>query len=683
MIKDFPMYKNFKKGFIVCFIFIATLFLFVACDGEEVSVPTPDIIDNNRIELSVFINDISSLKDFKTDIDSATYAIGLIEEDFGARDMNQSSDLMLVKIEDENSNPTPVIFEATKDTILNGKEYKAGDVLSQDELAGTIDKLCVLGDYTLISFLTFDLDNLVSNYTYSRNENSSFTYCYGDISLGINNGSISFVFNHHTSDDFRDVLYISYYEPVKTESSTGEISYDFTEYKDEIYLRSDYTDNPAFDELSTVPFYDTYDYYTSMFRQSFIIDNRSGLIYLIPGSDPESEGLNLSVNRGVIIDDYLGPVDLTVNEEDELEITPLLENQTIYIYDAFRDRFGQYYLCCESLNETDLENNVLFYNSIYEYIPTKTGDVIHFEVIPESIKIDEQGVSVKPIEVTGVSYMIENFEQIPIPENAEIEFSYDSNTGLVLHYEDYSFNEIGIRKYNYNHHLTTSPDLFCVYIRCLLLKNNKLYAKDWSYDLSTGSIESIRLPGNISFLLDNIATVLLRKESNNNTYSLYVLEDPFSIDFPYTPYWSDVDYGSKYLNIDGNSVVPEESKRRFYDFQINFADEVLSPYESADFYTDVGTYKNYKYKEGYNYDIVAELYLRSMFGEPLLENISEIEGESRWKVRNGFNMTFVTKTKTGVNKYRIIKNDNGNYEVQLTDASTVSQKVVTLQPINR
>ena len=674
MIKGITMNENYKKGSIVCFIFIAMLFLYVACSENKVSEPVPVSVDNNKIELSEFVNDISSLKDFKTDINSSIYAVGLVAGDFGARDLNQYSDLMLVKTEDENSDPTPVFFEATKDTILNGKEYKAGDVLSQEELAGTIDKVCVLGDFTLISFFTFDIDNLISNYTTRREDYTSVSYYSGTISLGVNNGSLSFNYTSHT-DGFSDHLSLIYYEPAGIEKEDGGTTYHYTEHMDEIDLRSDYSDNPAFDELSTIPFYDTYDYYTSMFRQSFIIDNRSGLIYLIPESASENEGLNLSVNRGVIIDDNLGPVNLMVNETDELEITPLLENQTIYIHDAFRDRFGQYYICCENLNETDPENNVLFFNTIGEYLPTKTGDVIHIEANPSSMEIGKQ------IEITGVFYMIDSFDQITVPEDAEIEFSYDTYKDFVLHYEDYSYNEIGIRKYNYNHHLTAVSGSFNNYnIRCLLLKDNKLYFGNYSLDLSTGSMERVSLPCNISYLLDNNARVLLRKESNNNTYSLYVVEDPFSIDFPPTPYWSDEKYGGKYQCIDGNDVISAESKKRFNDFQIKYADEVLSPYESADFNTDDG---KYNYKEGYDFDVVAELYVRSMIGEPLLENISIIEGESRWRVRNGFNISFVTKTKTGVNKYRIIKNDIRNYEVQLTDAATVSQKVVTLQPINR
>jgi hypothetical protein len=118
-------------------------------------------------------------------------------------------------------------------------------------------------------------------------------------------------------------------------------------------LENDYDD---------VALYDKTDYYSDSTRQSFVVDNETGLIYKIENTFIER------ISRGILwIKNNLVPHDMRITASGELEFFPLFTNETIIAFDAFKDKHGNTFIFNNRLNIVDRASKTTFFVSYVNY----------------------------------------------------------------------------------------------------------------------------------------------------------------------------------------------------------------------------------------------------------------------------------------------------------------------------
>lgn len=139
---------------------------------------------------------------------------------------------------------------------------------------------------------------------------------------------------------------------------------------DKVYVSGNYTfisfvaigrsERPSDDNLEYGPdgicTYDKTGYYTSSDRKSFTIDNSTGLIYPIIGFRIER------LEGGCIrTEDEHTVYDFRINENGDMEIYPIISNDTINVHHVMKDKFGQVYVANDRINGYYESTNTLFY----------------------------------------------------------------------------------------------------------------------------------------------------------------------------------------------------------------------------------------------------------------------------------------------------------------------------------
>lgn len=108
------------------------------------------------------------------------------------------------------------------------------------------------------------------------------------------------------------------------------------------------------DGIST---YDKTDYYSDDNRQSFVTDNRSGLVYKIEKFKIKS------LKNGCILRDGDNLVyEMRINANKELEFYSIFSNSTITVTDCFKDKYGTRYILNDKISEYDSASKTYFYN---------------------------------------------------------------------------------------------------------------------------------------------------------------------------------------------------------------------------------------------------------------------------------------------------------------------------------
>lgn len=120
-----------------------------------------------------------------------------------------------------------------------------------------------------------------------------------------------------------------------------------------------------------IALYDKGGYNSGKERQSFVIDNATGYVYAIKNFSIDS------INRGIIISNNIY-YDMTVSENGELTFTQIVMNETLRIYDIFKDKYGYKYVKNDYLDAYDEANKTLYYTK-YEYMLTREGVVIYYQ----------------------------------------------------------------------------------------------------------------------------------------------------------------------------------------------------------------------------------------------------------------------------------------------------------------
>jgi hypothetical protein len=109
-------------------------------------------------------------------------------------------------------------------------------------------------------------------------------------------------------------------------------------------------------DYDDIPLYDKTGFYSDSTKQSFVVDNNTGLIYKI-------EDVKIaSISKGLLwIENNFVPYDLRVNSESELEFYPLFTNSSIVAFDAIKDKYGNKFIFNNRLNMIDELSNTTFY----------------------------------------------------------------------------------------------------------------------------------------------------------------------------------------------------------------------------------------------------------------------------------------------------------------------------------
>jgi hypothetical protein len=133
-------------------------------------------------------------------------------------------------------------------------------------------------------------------------------------------------------------------------------------------LENDYDD---------VALYDKTDYYSDSTRQSFVVDNDTGLIYKIENTQIS----NLS-GGCISIQDNPYPFDMRINLQGELEFYSLYQNPSIVKNYCIKDKNGNKYIGNNQINQYDENTKTLYFvksvgnNSIPGYWLTSSGEVV-------------------------------------------------------------------------------------------------------------------------------------------------------------------------------------------------------------------------------------------------------------------------------------------------------------------
>jgi hypothetical protein len=147
---------------------------------------------------------------------------------------------------------------------------------------------------------------------------------------------------------------------------------------DKLFVLYDYTfvsfvpltlnQRPTFGELELdydgLAIYDKKDYFSSSTRQSFVVDNGSGLIYKI-------ENINIdNISKGIIwLKNNFVPHDIRIKTNGDLEFYPFFTNTSIIAFDAFKDKYGNKFILNNRINLVDTSSKTTFFVHQYKSNP--------------------------------------------------------------------------------------------------------------------------------------------------------------------------------------------------------------------------------------------------------------------------------------------------------------------------
>jgi hypothetical protein len=161
-----------------------------------------------------------------------------------------------------------------------------------------------------------------------------------------------------------DILYTGYLilEVISQEEVDGQV--------DKLFVLNQYTfisfvplnQNPRPDNNQLIFDYDgvsTYDktnFFSSSTRQSFVVDNDSGLIYKIQNNTIA----NLS-GGCITMSNSLFPFDLRIDDNNNLQFYSIFTNNTVKNYGCFKDKYGRNYINNNKFNLYDENTKSYFY----------------------------------------------------------------------------------------------------------------------------------------------------------------------------------------------------------------------------------------------------------------------------------------------------------------------------------
>ena len=671
-----------KRSIFVFLVLSACLITFIACEN-----PSNNYYGGSSSggDISSYLFDMSALKYYKADIDSKTAAIGIIDAS-SSRAIDTTTSKVLVKQDEGSSETTEVTFSvvntAEGSKSLTGSDLKIGDKVTQGEISGKIDKMYVTDDYTFISYITIDIDKLLNYEGLSKNTYNGSTSYSGNISNYQSSGSeyLSWSFNNGSDD-----ITINY----SSSNYGGNGQYNCGET---FTIRNSGNEEQAPGENDGVTKFDISGYRSSKLRESFIIDNKTGLIYSVGD-------YCFGFQAGVAYEESLGPVAIESKDNGELEIKQLVQNPSAYISHVFKDKYGQYYILNDSFDEQ--ADNICYFTRIGEYVPTKSGEALH-------IDIQEANGSFMPYSISSIKVVGENFAETSVGADDTYEINYSQ------YYTDYG-TPSGIAAFNRNQNNVSYHD-FCnnnkgfmgTYVRLADGYLTAYYSDHceiyfYVFDISTYNTYIIDITESLSFISNKYSQACVFLPLSNGNF--LIGENTSSGSSLYT--LKAVDLNSDKIavlatyvcNKDGQTIDSSRQnttagKTKYADFVGKYSD---NPNIDADFYIEGegedGKYYNfyYKYKSGYDESTVSDLITTEKKvlngGTELLDNI-KISSEIGYtnllnEYTSAFDCKFTKYTSKGSTSYKIVDNGDGTYSATPFATFVAEKKNITLQPLNK
>ena len=669
---------------------------------------TPSVITttgNTKIDsISQVMLDLSLFEHTESNISESVSALGIGKKNVSSRalDIEDFSKYLLLKTEGENNDPERVEFVVSDDFHdLYGNVYLPGTRLSLEDMSGSVDKLYVMGEYTLISFISLDIKSLLSAEQTSITSSSDHKSYEGKMEFKTGEVLHVLEYSYNDVENYLDIRYVR------------DDGIEKKEYREQLSFRSGDKCADVSDEGDYVKKYDTYGYGSSFFRKSFIIDNNTGLVYSV-------EGLDLSVQHGIAYDKNLGPVAIE-KDENELNFVQLINNNDIYVYDVMCDKYGQYFILNDSIDEVVQEDGttIVYYTKNSEYIQLENREMLHIDFGPsgqrsfysdpiKGICIVGEDMSEKPLDYIG-EFMkggtIKEESDVPAALR-EFNMSNGRTFSKIKYGSDMKFSSID-EEYLYGFYVADAAKAeFC--------KIN-LSTKDCCF------IEYKSRMGEEFYGTPDASTLLVvsRAASEKNKYSIYSVH-PYGRDEYKQHYYNYVlkpngkivldptyeefkeKYYKGYRKANTYRYTPNEFRQK-YQIDLEGTGDIVEgwwniegvSYDVEGVYAD--TLQNaafyYVWKEGYNDETFDDMYYHYIYVEdgevktdltnhPVLENISV--GGIDWYSIDFLDYEFSVVEAKGTNKYRLyFDEDTGEYAADLSSSVESERKKIILQPISR
>lgn len=658
------------------------------------------------------VSDLSILSSLKSDISSSTAFLGLRNSSSTRGISSLFYGGELVTADKEDGKGESVLFRVSVDSPANidrnGNVRKKGETVAQDDIPGSLDKMYVLGDYTILSYLTLDLDNLLNA------ENTELVTKNG---IGKYSGSFDFSSLKDSVlktlefiyDEDNDFLVFSY---TYSDPETGEVE---SVEEEKLYLRSDSNTGKLKSEDSGVSEFDISGYKNSLFRKNYLINNTTGLIYALP------DGYDLSVHRGVIFDSTLGPLNIEENENGEIVLEQIILNSSLAVGDFFRDRYNQYYVLNDAADTIDTslgEFSVMYYTTLNEYLPLSDGTVIHITFNKDTSYYGTNAIT--DVKRVGKDFIEEDIE-------GDVDISYSSLDGLDIADWLRDYNSRHSQKYcvdtkygsghffdriedGYLYSYFCSNDFIAIFARTDLK----------SYDMTIREYFSNHKQ-NYFALLDANTLVIASNEfgENRKTYSLYLVK-PFEEGEYREHYYDNIlkssgnlrqsptyrEFRDKYYqafrNANSVSYTPDEIREK-YQIDTSGTSPWVEGWQKieglsfddgeVDSETLKTVYRYYQWKEGYSEMDFDRMYYDYVYKEDgvvkcditqhvLLENV--LVDSTEWKNADIYSLELKIKTYNSNSSYLIAKDDvSGEYRAEEAAKVILERRNEILQPVNR
>ena len=177
--------------------------------------------------------------------------------------------------------------------------------------------------------------------------------------------------------------------------------------------------------------YDKNGYFSTTTRQSFVIDNATGYVYQLKdfSIDTIKDGLIISSGKHF---------DMNVADTGELNFVQVVRNETLRIYNIFKDKYGNKYVQNDYLDAYDEENKTVYYTKT-NYFLSQEGIAIHIDYTGQ-FNYSEMPSSFKVLEKMNADFTP---SQISETENYKIYYSpcngnsiHDESSVMISHIEN-------------------------------------------------------------------------------------------------------------------------------------------------------------------------------------------------------------------------------------------------------
>ena len=592
------------------------------------------------------------------------------------------------------------------DSFVDGT-IDEGDVIEQEEIPAWLDKLYVLGDFTLVSYVCIDFENLLDSTETTIETTNGVTHYTGSFTFEENGLTQTLTFKYNDVDDFVDIT-------LDITGSETEADQHYTELVRFRVLEK--LDTPQ-NEPSNVTGYDTYGYCNTYFRESFIIDNRTGEIYPV-------DDLELSVHKGIAYDKEHGPLKFSVDAEGGLQIDSILISTDFKMFDIFTDIYGQYYIFNDTFSERDTSGgfDIMYFTKNGEYIPTQDGRVLHIEFGASGNFTNFYTEGIK-----SVSFVGEDFSKVAIGENEYVDINYsgyvNSDLASRLNTVNKLFSNKGSMGQKGSYHIFNCIEdgyLYSYY------SPNETAAAFFKIDVVTGRIIAREYNDNESiYFVPDARTLLIvsdqLKDQQFNLYAVYPYEDEeykqhyfdyvISSDgkMTQTPTYEQFKdkYYEAYRYLYTDSMTPQELIEKYgKDYDLGEPDEqgwvpgwfkidgitgkkILDPEDNTK-----NTYVYSVWKDGYSDKTFSDMYYHHIYLDDdgniksdidthtllsgIAKNSMTLSASSIWDV------DFPVKTVSSSGVYRVRKNDEtGEYEAVLQSEAVYERYSTVLQSVNK